>query len=277
MKYPFFRILRRLAAGVALLAGLPAFATTFSTDFTDIWWNPSESGWGLNIIQEGEVLFATLFVYGADNSARWFVASNLSPATVGNQSTFSGTLYQPTGPFFGGATFNAASVNLAPVGSMSVSFTDASHAALQYIVNGTTVSKSIQRQTWRTESFSGNYVGGLTAIGSNCSGGVANGAILTSGFMGVRQNDTQATFTVAFNNPQGAASQCVFSGSYQQNGHMGTVSGNWSCATGNTITNRGTFTLSTLQVNQNGFTGKFTGNDQFCSYNGQFGGVKDVL
>ncbi|HWH40181.1 MAG TPA: hypothetical protein VNU21_10105 [Usitatibacter sp.] len=30
---------------------------------TGYWYNPSESGWGAAIAQQGEVLFVTLFVY----------------------------------------------------------------------------------------------------------------------------------------------------------------------------------------------------------------------
>ena len=47
----FFK--RHAAALVAsFLVSLPAGATNFGTDYTDLWWNPSESGWGVNLIQD---------------------------------------------------------------------------------------------------------------------------------------------------------------------------------------------------------------------------------
>src|SRR5829696_5796423 len=69
---------------------LPASATTFSVDYTDLWLVPSEAGWGLNLIHQGDTLFASLFVYGADKSPRWYFASSLT----GSASAFSGQLFR---------------------------------------------------------------------------------------------------------------------------------------------------------------------------------------
>ena len=94
--------LRRFAAAAfaSLAFALPASATNFSTDYTDLWFNPSESGWGVNVIQQGNTLFATLFVYGTDQSPRWYVASGL---VASSSTVFSGQLFQTTGPYFGAA------------------------------------------------------------------------------------------------------------------------------------------------------------------------------
>src|SRR5215831_3630119 len=32
-------------------------------NFSDLWWNPAESGWGVNLQQQGNILFATWFTY----------------------------------------------------------------------------------------------------------------------------------------------------------------------------------------------------------------------
>ena len=48
-----------------------ASATTTIPDYGDIWYNApaeSQSGWGVNIAQQGEILFVTLFVYGPDRT-----------------------------------------------------------------------------------------------------------------------------------------------------------------------------------------------------------------
>jgi hypothetical protein len=57
----------------------------------------------------------------------------------------SGTLYRTTGPPFG-PTFNPAQVQAFPAGTVSVTFTDANNATLNYTVGGTTASKSITRE-----------------------------------------------------------------------------------------------------------------------------------
>lgn len=95
--------IRRFLARATLLCGfaLPAAATTFSIDFTDLWYNApaeSEAGWGVNVIQQNEVLFATLFVYGPDGTPRWYVASRLDPA---GENRFAGPLYTAAGTYFG--------------------------------------------------------------------------------------------------------------------------------------------------------------------------------
>ncbi len=275
-------MIRNLRLWVAAIASsmaiaLPASATTYSVDYTDLWYNPAESGWGVNLIQQGQTIFATLFVYGADNTPRWYVASDLEPATTGSQDTFTGTLYQTNGPYFAAASFNPSSVTNAPVGTMTFTFTGVATGTLQYAVNGANVIKSIQRQTWRTDSLAGNYLGGLTAIGSNCGSGVANGAVLAFNELTAQQSGSQVTFKVVFTASNGQASQCTFTGTYAQQGRLGDVTGNWGCSVGGASTNQGTFTISALQNATTGFSGKFTGTDQFCTYNGQFGGVRDVL
>jgi hypothetical protein len=82
--------------------------------------------------------------------------------------------------------------------------------------------------------------------------------------------------TVHFNNSTGVASICTFTGTYANQGRLGSVSGNFSCTFGATPGNSGTYTLSAVDAGVYGFSSSFSGHDQYCTYNGQFGGVKDV-
>ena len=52
-----------------------ATATVLTPNFSDLWWNPSESGWGLNRSQQADVIFLTLFVYGPNSQAVWYSAT----------------------------------------------------------------------------------------------------------------------------------------------------------------------------------------------------------
>ena len=266
------KIQRRLAAlCISLAVSLPAAATTYSVDFTDMWFNANESGWGVNVIQQADMIFATLFVYGADNTPRWYVTGG---GLQGSGSTFSGNLYSTTGPYFGGA-FNPASVGNAIVGSMTLSFSGPNSGTLTYTVNGVSVTKQIQRQPIRSDNLSGHYLGGLTANGSGCSG-VSNGPILIFDNLSVTQNGGALSMTVNFNNAAGTGSTCTFTGTYTPQGRLGAASGNFSCTFGTSPGNSGTFSLSNIDASITGFSSSFSGHDQFCSYSGQFGGVKDV-
>src|SRR5689334_3607036 len=168
-------IIRRIAAAALASLGLalPASATTYSIDYSDLWYaNPpeSEAGWGVTLTQQNEVIFATMFVYGTNNQPTWYVASNMSP--TGNNA-FGGPLYSFTGPYFGAPWTGHTPPN--QVGSINVVFNTATTGTLTYNVGGVVVTKNIIRQSWRVDNLSGNYIGGTTAIGSQCGG---NGGIL---------------------------------------------------------------------------------------------------
>ena len=263
---------RRLAAlSICCAASLPAAATTYSVDYTDMWFNPNESGWGVNVIQQSDMIFATLFVYGSDSTPRWFVTGT---GLQGSGSTFSGSLYSTTGPYFG-ASFNAASVGNSIVGNMTINFSGPNSGTLTYTVNGVSVTKTIQRQPIRSNNLSGHYVGGVVANGSGCSG-VTNGPIQMFDSLSVSQNGGSLSMTVNFNNAAGQPSACTFTGTYTPQGRLGAVSGNFSCTFNGTPGNAGTFNLSAVDAGVYGFSSAFSGHDQFCSYSGQFGGVRDV-
>lgn len=267
------RILRQYAAAIvaSLAVCLPAAATTTGDDYTDQWWaGPQESGWGVNFIQQGGTIFATLFVYGTDNTPRWYVATMLQQGT-GN---YGGQMYSTTGPYFGAGSFNTSNVVVTTVGNMSANFSSPYAGTLQYSVNGTQVTKSIIRQGFSNNNLAGNYLGGLTANGANCQG-TTNGPILIHDTLNVAQSGQSLNMVVTFFAAgSGTQSQCTFNGTLTLQGRVGNVTnGTWNCTTGN----RGNFTLDMVDASQNGFNARFNGSDQFCTYNGFFGGLKDVL
>ncbi len=110
-------------------------------NYSDLWFNPDESGWGFNNIQHASNnIFGVMFTYDAPNRPMWFV---LPGGTWNNSTQFSGALYRVTGspgdaPFKGG--------DVVQVGTATLDFSDASHATITYTVNGTQVVKSIQKQ-----------------------------------------------------------------------------------------------------------------------------------
>ena len=116
--------------------------TATTANFQDLWWLPSESGWGLNLAHQGDVLFATLFTYGADRNGMWLVGSSLART---GERVYSGDLYRTIGPAFDAQRFDPAAVSRVKVGTMTVSFDDATRGTLTYSVNGVTLTKAISR------------------------------------------------------------------------------------------------------------------------------------
>jgi hypothetical protein len=141
-------------------------------NFSDLWYNPSESGWGVNLIQQYDTIFATLFVYGADNRTRWYVAPALRQAAT--PANFSGDLFETNGPWFGG-TFTQGAVSNRRVGTMIfTALVSGTAGTVSYSVDGVSVTKNIQRQTWSSTPGAGNYwvqVINIPVLGE-CSSGI---------------------------------------------------------------------------------------------------------
>jgi hypothetical protein len=153
-------MLRRLLLTLLLLT---ASAQAAATDYTDIWFNPAEAGWGVNVVQSDTFLFLTFFIYGADSKPTWFTGQ----VTQDSSNNFNGTLYSTIGTYYllpwGGYSGGpAGTVSFQPLGSYK--------AKLIYTVNGVgTVTKTIQRQPLTSITIGGNYTGGLVLAQSQCA------------------------------------------------------------------------------------------------------------
>jgi YVTN family beta-propeller protein len=117
--------------------------TAPATNYTDLWWNPNESGWGLSVTQQFNLMFLAWYVYDSSGNPVWYVASSCAVTSGGNGC--SGTLYRTTGPAFG-AGFDPMQVQVFPVGSVTLNFSDGNNGTLSYVVDGVSGSKAITRQ-----------------------------------------------------------------------------------------------------------------------------------
>ena len=120
---------------------------TFNDNYQDLWWNPNESGWGINLTHQSDIIFATLFTYDAAGKGMWLILSR-GEKIAGTQN-FAGAIYRTTGPNFDAVPFTPIGPsNLTLVGNMRLEFADGNTARLIYDVNGAAVTKNIQRQTF---------------------------------------------------------------------------------------------------------------------------------
>ncbi|HYC35007.1 MAG TPA: choice-of-anchor J domain-containing protein [Usitatibacter sp.] len=129
-------------------------------NYTALWWNPAESGWGVNVNHQGDIVFATLFTYDTTGAPMWLVMSG--GVRQGSSDVFTGDLYRTTGPAFNSVPFPPInSGNLTRVGTMSLGFSGANAGSLTYSVNGLSVLKTIQRQVFGAAA--------ATCVGSTAS------------------------------------------------------------------------------------------------------------
>jgi lysyl endopeptidase len=138
----FFSRFDQVYPAISQYLNAPASVTPLA-NVTSLWWVPSESGWGLNLIHHGttNIVFGTWYTYGQDGKRTWLV---MPEARWTSPSTFSGTLYQATGPAFNGP-FDPNQVILVAVGTGRFTLTDANNATWNWTSNGLSGSKSVRR------------------------------------------------------------------------------------------------------------------------------------
>lgn len=111
-------------------------------DYTDLWWNPSESGWGLNLVQHPSgTLFGVWYTYDENGARTWYVVPS-GTWTTGN--VYTGPIYATAGPAFNGP-FDPSLVRRTQVGTATFAFSDASNATFSFTVNGIAGIKPITR------------------------------------------------------------------------------------------------------------------------------------
>ncbi len=241
-------------------------AASAGTNFSDQWWNPNESGWGISVLQQADIVFVDIFVYDATGQPTWYTAAATQQAGPQGHIAFTGDLLRTTGPWFGAPSFNPDSVAYRKVGTLSFDAVTVDTATLTYVVDGVVVTKPITRQLWKYEDFTGSYYGGFTYDFEQCTPPASNGHIEELGPVSIAQTGS-AAFSIS---TQSSAHTCTFSGDYSQAGHMGTSQGNFSCTDGLS----GTFTAFEMERTGSGMTGRINGQDNFCNFSGRFGGLQ---
>jgi len=124
---------------------LSATASTVTpiTNVSSLWWIPSESGWGLNLIHHSgsNIVFGTWYTYGTDGKRTWLV---MPEARWTTSTTFSGTIYQASGPAFSGS-FDTNQVTLVAVGTGTLTLSDANNGVWSWTANGLSGTKNVRR------------------------------------------------------------------------------------------------------------------------------------
>jgi hypothetical protein len=256
------RILIAAAAALLVLAA-PARATSFSNNFTDDWGVETESGWGVNVVQQYNVMYVTWFVFGTNNQPTWFSAALFWSKDYADGSIqFDGDLYTYAGPFYGGS-FNPNAVTRRKVGTATFLATSVQRASLIYnnTDTGVTVSKQIVRTLLKYDNIAGAYYGGTSERTYGCSNPASNGVLF--------EDPGAVTITHSANNAVTIKTpSCTYSGTYGQDGSLGRVDGTYSCTGGAT----GPVHFYEMRVELSGIVGSYYGTVGSCNFQGAIGG-----
>ena len=250
------------ADAAAIDATTPA-KTSFSSDQSDLWWVPSESGWGMQIVQQAGILFATLFVYDATGAPTFYTATLVPSGAL----AWTGDLYRTTGPYFGAPAFNSAAVAYRRVGAVSFSRPSTDVGVLDYSVDGVTVSKSVVRQLLVYDDYGGHYSATVNMISRNCPVPADNGDT-TQQFQIDVTHDRQS-MSIHWTEADGTT--CDFGGAYAQQGHVGQFAANYLCSSAE----RGNMSFFEMTNRVGMVAGRFRGHsdNSGCDRSGSFTGL----
>src|SRR5205085_8410837 len=143
------------------MAQYNTYAPGTAPSYEGLWWNSSESGWGLSVAHQGDVLFVVWYTFDHDGSPMWLVMPDAQlvgdddmdgmmsmMGTMGmgmmgmmrNPPLYSGTLYRSSMP--------AKQLVMTEVGVGTLRFNDRDHAAFAYTVGNVAGSKNVSRMVF---------------------------------------------------------------------------------------------------------------------------------
>jgi hypothetical protein len=199
-----------------------------AADYTDVWYTPSENGWGVNLVQSESFIFATFYIYGQNGSPTWYTAQ----LTWDGTSMFSGGLYATTGTWFAAPWQNGTGpVVQAGTASFEPSSLNAYRGTLTYTVSGVgTVTKTIERFTLTPIVLGGTYTGGQSGTYSACANVADNRAYIDHYDLEVTHlGSGSATFQFKY----AAGLTCTLSGTLEQHGQQYRIpSATYQCSDG---------------------------------------------
>jgi len=243
-----------------------------ATSYQDLWWNPNESGWGVQIVQQDDTLFLTWFIYDSAGKPTWVVSDGVTRLLVPppqGTTIYRGKIARATGTYFGVPWVGFAPVEAGTNTSVTLTFTDARTGNIAYTVDGITVTKPITRQSLASINLSGTYFGGLSRSASGCVTPALNGSSVNTATYSIAH--TPATGNLSVTEVGGTA--CRFTGTTQQYGSILEVTGNFTCAGEGTA---GTFTGREGTGGENTFAFKMSMRplNDTCTVTATLGGFK---
>jgi len=148
------RLSRFARAGLLLLSALwslgslTALAQPAVPNYQGLWWAApagSQSGWGMNLAHQGDIIFATWFTYGAQDAPVWYYMVAEKTA----DGVYTGALAQNKGPSYATTPFEPNVVVAAPlITSATLTFDSPTTGTVTYQPGSTVVVQPITMQVF---------------------------------------------------------------------------------------------------------------------------------
>jgi len=261
--------MKRLALALVLFVGIAARAE--AVDYTDIWYNSAQPGYGFNLVESDDgkgapFLFATFFIYGSGGAPTWYTAQLAWNGT----DAFTGNVYSTMGTFFA-APWNPTTFFAMQAGTASFKPNPNNdyQGTLTYTVTGVgSATVALVRQTLTPIATAGLYVGGQSGTYSACGMPANNGAYLDNFELQVTHNVATGDVTMQFDYP---GLTCLFIGKYAQNGKSLSIpNASYTCSDGTNVTAQ----VTEIRRSALGIEGRFSAKGGFdnCTETAVFSG-----
>jgi len=201
---------RILLAFLLLGAALRAEAV----DWTDIWYNFDQQGYGYNLVQSDSFIYATFYVYDPNGAPTWYGAG----LRWDDVDSYSGKVYKANGTFFG-APWNPANFVVTEAGTATFkpSAINNYEGRFSYTITnvGSVTNQPIQRQSLEPIATGGSYVGGQSGEYTGCTDTAGNYSYIDRFDLEVTHlANGSATFAFAYVGNL----TCTLAGTYEQHG-----------------------------------------------------------
>ena len=244
-------MLKRLVLTVFLLfASLNAAAL----EYTDVYYNPAEPGWGVFLVQSDTTQFMAFFIYGPDGKPTWYTAQ-LAQDASGN---YNGPLYAITGTYFANPW---QGYNISSVGTASFTPSDIYHATLRYsLTGGPTIVKAVERQALTPYKLAGNYSGSMSGTVTGCSNAADNEAQVRGRFslLVTQTGDTASSLVFTFTDTAHSSLVMTVTGSLAHLGRLYKLTGQFSSTSPGEIIPPSAATIDSYHPTGQGIEGRLT-------------------
>jgi len=245
-----------------------------AADFTDIWYNPLQPGYGYNIVQSDDggghpFIFVTFFIFDSNNNPTWYTAE----LTWNGVDAFTGGVYKSRGTFFG-SPWKPAENSIAAVGNATFrpSASNNYQGLFAYTVTGVgSASHSLARQTLTVNATGGSYTGSQAGTYSGCTAAAQNSSYTDFHSLVITHNPS-GNVTYAFTYKSGVS--CTLAGTYEQHGRYYLIpNAAYTCSDGLATT----ATVKEIKVTVYGIEGFISAPavGGGCTENAAFTGVLD--
>ena len=134
------KILLALVLCVQFICSAAIAQTT--PNYSDVWWNANESGWGMLLNHQGDTIFTPWYTYGTDGRARWYTVQVTRQA----DGSYTGPISQTTGVPLNLINGQQSLATTTQVGTGTFRFTSASAGTFAYTIGSVNQTKNITRQ-----------------------------------------------------------------------------------------------------------------------------------